>query len=154
MCGEAVLGNAGQDGQLPDRRVCARGHRSRVVSLGWPQFFPESWDDTCADTNEDAEAIAARRVKTQIPDNVRHRPKWELALEMLDELASWGHRPPLICADAGYGEASPFRTGLTVRGIPYVVAVKSSTSAHLAEAVPALKERGTGPGKPPATLRY
>ncbi|MET4781331.1 IS701 family transposase [Glaciihabitans sp. UYNi722] len=81
--------------------------------LDWRLFVPESWDDTCAETNEQADAIAARRRKTQIPDSVRHRTKWELALEMLDELAVWSHRPPLICADAGYGEITDFRLSLT-----------------------------------------
>lgn len=57
--------------------------------LGWRLFLPESWDDVCAETNEDAEHAAARRAKAAIPDTVRHRPKWELALEMLDELACW-----------------------------------------------------------------
>ncbi|MEO9247474.1 IS701 family transposase [Citricoccus nitrophenolicus] len=98
--------------------------------LDWRLFIPESWDDTCSETNEAAAQAAARRAKAQIPDMVRNRPKWELALEMLDELASWGLAPPLICADADYGEIGAFRTGLTDRGIGYVVQVKSSTSVH------------------------
>ncbi len=121
--------------------------------LGWRLFVPESWDDTCAETNEQAEAIAARRRKTQIPDSVRHRTKWELALEMLDELASWGHRPPLICADAGYGEITDFRLSLTERAVPYVVAVKSSTSVYPAEAEPELMDYN-GRGPRPRTIRY
>lgn len=121
--------------------------------LGWRLFVPESWDDTCAETNEDAAVIAGKRAKTQIRDSVRHRTKWELALEMLDELASWGHRPPLICADAGYGDASPFRTGLSERSIPYVVAVKSTTSVYPANAVPELMNY-TGRGPRPHTARY
>ncbi len=71
--------------------------------LGWRLFIPESWDDTCADANEDAEQIAARRVKAQIPDSVRHRPKWELALEMIDELASWGQVPPVLVVTPATG---------------------------------------------------
>ncbi|WP_367880547.1 transposase [Salinispora arenicola] len=38
---------------------------------------------------------------------------------MLDELAEWGMRPPLLTADAGYGQVAEFRQGLTERGIPY-----------------------------------
>jgi FOG: Transposase len=121
--------------------------------LGWRLFVPQAWDDTCADTNEQAETIAARRLKAQIPDSVRHRTKWELALEMLDELAGWGHRPPLICADAGYGEITEFRLGLTERQIPYVVAVKSSTSVYPADAVPELMDYN-GRGPRPRTIRY
>jgi SRSO17 transposase len=122
--------------------------------LNWRLFLPEAWDDTCQDTAEDADRVHARRVKAQIPDTVRHRTKWEQALEMIDELAVWGYRPPLLVADAGYGEVTGFRLGLTERQIPYAVAVKSSTSAYPEAALPTLKERSAGPGKPPTALRY
>jgi SRSO17 transposase len=105
--------------------------------LDWRLFLPESWDDqktTPEQTEQDAQQIRERRARARIPDTQRHKPKWEHALDMLDELATWGHRPPVVAADAGYGEASPFRTGLTERGIPYVVAVKATTSVHPGDA--------------------
>ena len=86
--------------------------------------------------NGTAAMIQARRQKVKIPDTVRHRTKWALALEMIDELASWGLRPPVAVADAGYGEITALRLGLTNRSIPYVLAVKSSTTAHPADRVP------------------
>jgi SRSO17 transposase len=55
-------------------------------------------------------------------------------LEMLDGLAVWGHTPPLVCADAEYGDSGVFRTGLTERGLAYVVQVKGATSVHPAGA--------------------
>lgn len=58
--------------------------------LDWRLFLPESWDDRCTDDPEQAAAIAARRRRSAIPDGQRYRRKWELALEMLDELAAWG----------------------------------------------------------------
>lgn len=102
--------------------------------LNWRLFLPGTWEETCADTTEEAEQITTRRQKAQIPETARHQAKWEQALEMLDELDSWGHRPPVMVGDAGYGEAGPFRTGLTERGIPYVVQVKAATSVHDADA--------------------
>lgn len=102
--------------------------------LDWRLFLPEAWDDTCSDSNEHADLVTARRVKAQIPDTVRYRTKWELALEMIDELGTWGLVPPVMVGDAGYGEIGYFRTGLTDRDIPYVVQVKSSTSLHDAAA--------------------
>ena len=105
--------------------------------VDWRLFLPESWDDQKTTTGptgqaaeEIGEGIRERRRRARIPDHQRHKAKWEQALDMLDELAQWGHRPPVVAADAGYGEASPFRTGLTERGIPYVVAVKATTSVH------------------------
>ena len=121
--------------------------------LDWRLFIPEAWDDTCAETNEDAERAATRRTRAQIPDTVRHRPKWELALEMLDELAAWGLAPPLICADAGYGENGGFRTSLTERGIGYIVQVKSTTSVHPADAAFEFPTY-SGRGRPPVRASY
>ncbi|WP_226599124.1 IS701 family transposase [Streptomyces violascens] len=93
--------------------------------LQWRLFLNEEWA-------QDAE----RRRGTGVPDECGHREKWLLALDILDELAGWGMRPPLVVADAGYGQNADFRAGLTGRGIPYVVAVRSDTTAHPASAVP------------------
>jgi hypothetical protein len=40
-----------------------------------------------------------------------HRPKWMMAVEMLDELLRWGLTPPAMAADVGYGGNSDFRLG-------------------------------------------
>src|SRR5512144_3407848 len=77
-------------------------------------FLPESWDDQKQTSQQEAQQVRQRRARARIPDTQRHEAKWEQALEMLDELATWGHRPPMVVADAGYGESSPFRTGLSL----------------------------------------
>jgi SRSO17 transposase len=87
--------------------------------LDWRLFLPESWD---ADTE--------RRRAAHLPEAVGHRPKWQLALDMLDELAAWGLVPPVVVADAGYGESGELRLGLEARGLAYVVQVKGTTSAY------------------------
>ena len=121
--------------------------------LDWRLFLPEKWDDTYAETNEEATEVARKRQVAQIPETVRHRPKWELAIEMLDEMSTWGHTPPVVVADAGYGEIGPFRTGLSDRGIGYVVQVKSSTSIHHADAL-FEKPAPTGKKGRPAKASY
>lgn len=98
--------------------------------LNWRLFLPEAWDDTRSETNDHAQAVLDRRAKAQIPELVGHRPKWELAVEMLDELAVWGLVPPMVVSDAGFGECGPFRTALTDRGIDYVVQIRSTTTVY------------------------
>jgi SRSO17 transposase len=89
--------------------------------------------------------IQRRRAASKIPDVERYRPKWLMALEMLDELAGWGLRPPLLTADAGYGQAAEFRQGLADRGIVYIVATTSSTTAQSGNAEPvAVAYQGVG----------
>jgi SRSO17 transposase len=80
--------------------------------------------------------ILRRRAGSKIPDSERYRPKWLMALEMIDELAGWGLRPPLLTADAGYGQVAEFRQGLSDRGIPYIVATTSSTTVQPGDAEP------------------
>ena len=94
-------------------------------------------------------AAAARRVS---PHRVRHREKWRLALDMLDEVRDSWELPDLpVVADAGYGDATGFRLGLTERGLAYAVAVKGTTTAYPGDATaraPALQRAG-----PPAPVR-
>jgi SRSO17 transposase len=107
--------------------------------LNWRLFLPERWDDACAATPEAAAAIRARRERAGIPAEERHRAKWRLALEMIDELAGWGLTPPVVVADAGYGTIAEFRDGLSARGRAWVVQVHDDLSAHAEDAVPQLK---------------
>jgi SRSO17 transposase len=102
--------------------------------LDWRLFLPESW-------NDDPE----RRAACRVPDAVRHRPKWQLVLDMLDELDGWGLRPPVLVADSGYGEVGAFRGGLDDRQVPYVVQAKADTAAYPEQVQPATAPyRGRG----------
>jgi SRSO17 transposase len=98
------------------------------------------------------ETARARRDRCGIPEEEGHRPKWMLAIEMLDELANHGLRPPVLVADAGYGDNSQFRAALDQRDIAYSVQLKGEALAHTSEAVPVTREwSGTGRcGRPPA----
>ena len=87
--------------------------------IDWRLFLPQSWD-----------ANTARRCAAHLPEQVRHRPKWQLVLDMLDELGGWGLIPPVVVAEAGYGESGQLRLGLEERGLAYVVQVKATTSAY------------------------
>jgi SRSO17 transposase len=118
--------------------------------LSWRLFLPASWDDTEAADEEAAAAIRARRARAGIPDDQRHRPKWRLAIDMLEELAGWGLTPPVIVADAGYGTNAEFRDQLTARGWPYVCQVTGDLTAHPLDAVPAVIDySGLGPRPKP-----
>src|SRR3954469_1204274 len=97
------------------------------AAIDWRLFLPRSWDDT---TTTDADAMAEirrRRSRCKIPDAVRHREKWRLALDMLEEIledesadGGWGLPTRPVVADAGYGDATEFRRGLAARDLSYV----------------------------------
>ena len=52
-------------------------------------YVPERWDQRCITDPADAAAAGLRRKRCAIPDAERHRPKWQMALEMIDELIGW-----------------------------------------------------------------
>jgi SRSO17 transposase len=119
------LRDAGQDGQLPAGVSVNAVTEQASCPLDWRLFLPESW-----------EGDTTRRAACRVPERVRHRPKWQLVLDMVDELSTWGLVPPVLVADAGSGEVGEFRQGLDDRQIPYVVQVKADTSAYPEQAQP------------------
>lgn len=119
------------------------------AAIDWRLFIPESWDDEKTTDPVAAAEIRRRRARSAIPDEQRHREKWRLAIDMLDEIiGEWGLPARPVVADAGYGDASEFRTALTERGLAYVVAVRPTATAHPAAAVP-VTPVGKGTGRPP-----
>ena len=139
------------------------------VAINWALFMPESWDDTTAtDADKSRRSGGAGRGARSLT-SVRHREKWRLALDMLDQITGppatasgaprartatrvdgdgWGLPQRTTVADAGYGDITGFRLGLQQRGLPYVVAVKGTTSAYPADAVPTAPAY-SGRGRPP-----
>lgn len=67
---------------------------------------------------------------------------------MLNELADHGLRPPLLAADAGYGDNSQFRSVLDQRGIGYIMQVKGDALAYKPEVRP-VERVWSGRGRPP-----
>lgn len=110
---------------------------SASCPLGWRLFLPKSWD-------EDEQ----RRRRARIPEEMRHVPKWQLALEIIDQLLEWGLERRVVQADGGYGDTTAFRVGLEERELEYVVQVKGVTSAQPAGAVPVTPDY-QGRGRPP-----
>ena len=114
--------------------------------IDWRLFMPESWDPDCDKAGPD---VQTRRAAAGIPNDEHHRPKWQLALECVDEALSWAvPAPPVLAADAGYGDAAAFRHGLSERGIPYAVQISYALNvlpATATRSTPAYRGRGPHP---------
>ena len=107
--------------------------------LGWRLYLPETW---AQDTT--------RRQAAGVPDDVVFKKKWELALDLIDQVRGWGVPSRLVLADAGYGESTEFREGLEKRGLQYAVGVESQVGVWTKPPkIRALenKERGAAPKK-------
>ncbi|GGT53264.1 hypothetical protein GCM10010243_34580 [Streptomyces matensis] len=104
-------------------------------------YLPREWTD---------EPVRCRRAG--VPDGVAHQEKWRLALGLLDTLAAWQLKAPVVVADAGYGVSTPFRLGLEERALSYVLALTGKEVVHPEEAE--LHRPAYGGLGPPTLPRY
>ena len=84
-------------------------------------YLPESWD---ADRDRCREA--------GIPDEVRYRPKWQIAYDQLVRLDARGVRFDWLVFDEGYGSKVPFLSALSLVGQNFVGEVPVSFSVRSA----------------------
>jgi SRSO17 transposase len=93
--------------------------------VAWPYsmelFIPKEWDNP-----EDP-----RRTKTHMPENVQHREKWRMALDLLDEARDNAVPHRAAVADSWYGNIPDFRKGLDDRNESYVVGIYANTEVFL-----------------------
>lgn len=80
----------------------------------------------------------ARRTAAGVPEEVQFRTKWEIALDQLDAALAAGVRRHILLADAGYGDATEFRTGVEGRGLGYVVGVSGVSTIWRPGVIPAV----------------
>lgn len=117
------------------------GEQGNTV-LGWRLYLPESWAKD-----------RQRRKEAAIPDEVVFKTKWQLGLDILDQVRAWGLPHRIVLADAGYGDTTEFRDELEARRLPYVVGV-SPTMGVWTKAPQAKIPHYTGRGGPPTRYRY
>jgi len=106
-------------------------------------YLPEaSWD---ADRERCREA--------GIPDEVVYRPKWQIALDLLDRTMANGVSFKYLVADEVYGRCEEFRTGVDGRGLSYVVEVNCSQIGWVRRPREAHPDAYSGFGRPPTKPR-
>ena len=112
------------------------------VPLGWRLYLPESWAQD-----------QQRRREAGIPGEITFRTKWQLALEIIDQIRSWGLPDRVVLGDAGYGESTEFREALEQRQLPYVLGVGPQVGVWLQP--PKIKKlERQKMGRPPTVGQY
>jgi len=117
-------------------------NRSMSVPSAYRLYLPERWA-------KDPE----RRQTAGVPAAVGFRPKWRIALELIDELLEEDLPPAPVVADAGYGDSTAFREGLTSRGFSYAVGIRGDTRVWPPGTGPLAPEAYGGRGRPPTLVR-
>jgi SRSO17 transposase len=133
------LGCAGKvdNGIVTVHVAVARGRFKALLDADL--YLPKGWD-----------ADRARCRAAGVPDDVRYRPKWRIALEQLARAEANGVRFDWLTFDEGYGAAVPMLRWLSVAGqrfvaeVPTAFAVRASAGGTARRADERLSADRTG----------
>ena len=87
------------------------------LPIAYRLYLPEPWT-----------ADHERRGRAGVPEDIVFQTKPQIALAQVRAAVETGVPRGVVLSDAGYGNDTDFRTGLTEQGLLYVVGVQSSTS--------------------------
>src|SRR5690242_18272552 len=131
-------------GQLGKRDNCqvavtlsvATEHAS--LPIAYRLYLPEAWAG-------DPE----RRAMAGVPEEVAFATKPAIALDQIGRALADGVPPGVVVTDAGYGNDTDFRDGVTAQGLAYVVGILGTTGLWPPGAGPLLAATWSGRGRPP-----
>jgi len=135
----------GQVGKQENCRVAVSLSISTMkasLPIAWRLYLPEAWV-------RDKE----RRKATGIPEEISFQTKPEIALQQIRAAVDRQIPSAPVLADAGYGNDTKFREGITEAELLYVVGVKSSLSVWKSGQAPLPKRKWNGMGRPTKLLR-
>lgn len=90
--------------------------RTQHLPIDMDLFLPESWTED-----------PVRMNKSHVPIDIGFRPKWQIALDMVERAMLADIPLGVVNADAWYGTIPAFRGGLAARGLLYTVDINATT---------------------------
>ena len=135
-------------GQLGKRDNCqvavslsvANEHASLPVA--YQLYLPEAWAED-----------RARRAKAGVPEAVAFETKTAIALGQIRQALADGVPEGIVLGDAGYGDETEFRAGVSALGPHYVLGVRPGTTVWPPGTGPLPPAPRSGRGRPPTRLR-
>lgn len=118
----------------------ANDHAS--LPIAYRLYLPEAWA-------EDPQ----RRTRAGVLETIAFETKTAIALGQMHQALSDGVPPGIVLGDAGYGNETDFRTGVSGLGLLYVLGVQPSTTVWPHGQAPLPPARWSGRGRPPTRLR-
>jgi SRSO17 transposase len=116
--------------------------KTASLPVAWRLYLPESWA-------QDPE----RRERAGVPEEISFATKSAIALEQIRGAGAEGIPTAPVLGDAGYGNDTQFRDGVTGLSLLYVLGVSSSTTVWKPGEGPLPKKPWSGRGQPPKRLR-
>ncbi|WP_424139485.1 IS701 family transposase [Roseomonas chloroacetimidivorans] len=118
----------------------ANDHAS--LPIAWRLYLPEAWAED-----------PARRTKAGVPEEVAFATKPEIALEQIRKARADGVPAGVVLGDAGYGDETDFRVGVSEFGLDYVLGIRSGTGVWPPGQAPLPPAPWSGQGRPPTRVR-
>jgi SRSO17 transposase len=112
------------------------------LPIAYRLYLPEEWTDD-----------RARCAKAGVPVEVTFQTKPQIALDQIRAAVEDGIPLGVVLADAGFGNGSNFRDGLTAIEREYAVGVLATTSVWPEGKGPLPPKKWSGRGRPPRRLR-
>jgi len=110
--------------------LASPGEQHNSDQLTWPLgmrlYLPKKWagaPDAEYDDQHERELFAQRREDANLPENIEHRTKIEIAEELVEDVVSADIDHGCVVADSRYGEARSFRQELRALDEPYLLEV-------------------------------
>jgi SRSO17 transposase len=118
----------------------ANDHAS--LPIAWRLYLPHEWADD-----------PDRRAQAGVPDEVAFQTKPQIALDQLRAARAAGIAADMVLADAGYGNDTDFRDGITEIGLAYAVGINPATTLWPPGIEPLPPKKWSGRGRPPSAIR-
>jgi len=118
----------------------ANDHAS--LPIAYRLYLPHEWCDD-----------PARRIQAGIPDDIVFQTKPQIALDQLRGAVTAGIDAEFVLADAGYGNDTDFRDGITEIALAYAVGIQSSTTLWPPGIEPLPPKEWSGRGRRTSAIR-
>ncbi|HEX6013898.1 MAG TPA: IS701 family transposase [Geminicoccaceae bacterium] len=147
--GEHSVGVARQYcGQLGKQENCQAAVSLSVANdraslpIAWRLYLPEAWAED-----------APRRARAGVPEAIGFETKTAIALGQLRQAREEGVPVGIVLGDAGYGDETDFRAGVSELDLRYVLGIRPGTSVWPPGQAPLPPAPWSGRGRPPTRLR-
>jgi SRSO17 transposase len=112
------------------------------IPIAYQLYLPKDW---ATDTE--------RRESCGVPDDIVFATKPEIALEQMRQAKAAGVPLGVVLTDAGYGDETAFRDGITELGMIYAVGIRPATTVWAPGTAPLPPKAWSGHGIRPTKLR-
>jgi SRSO17 transposase len=135
----------GQRGKQDNCQVAVSlslANHTASLPVAYRLYLPQDWADD-----------PVRRQKAGVPEEILFQTKPEIALDQIRAALAADLPRGIVLMDAGYGNDTQLRTGVSALGLSYVAGIQANTSVWAHGTAPRPPKAWSGRGRPPKLIR-